>query len=215
MDAGREATYVPLVGRIAAGGPILAEEYVEDVFPLPKQLVGEGTLFLLEVSGDSMIDAAICSGALSDVTKGRQAETERARLASEMKARLAAIVDSSEDAIISRNLNDVITTWNVGAERVFGYSAPEIVGRSFTVLVPPDRRDEVSQIRQRIEQGERVAHHDTVRVAKDGRQIACFIPELTRQRCQRENCRDLGHFAGHLSPEMGGGNHSPERAGPG
>ncbi len=56
------ATYVPVVGRIAAGGPILAEERVEDVFPLPKQLVGDGTLFLLEVSGDSMIDAAICDG---------------------------------------------------------------------------------------------------------------------------------------------------------
>jgi repressor LexA len=54
--------YVPMVGRIAAGGPILAEERVESVFPLPKELVGEGTLFLLEVSGDSMIDAALCSG---------------------------------------------------------------------------------------------------------------------------------------------------------
>jgi repressor LexA len=56
------ATYVPMVGRIAAGGPILAEEQISEVFPLPKSLVGEGTLFLLEVSGDSMIDAAICSG---------------------------------------------------------------------------------------------------------------------------------------------------------
>ena len=56
------ATYVPMVGRIAAGGPILAEEQIQEVFPLPKSLVGEGTLFLLEVSGDSMIDAAICSG---------------------------------------------------------------------------------------------------------------------------------------------------------
>jgi repressor LexA len=56
------ATYVPMVGRIAAGGPILAEERIEDVFPLPKSLVGDGTLFLLEVSGDSMIDAAICDG---------------------------------------------------------------------------------------------------------------------------------------------------------
>lgn len=56
------AAYVPLVGRIAAGGPILAEERVEDVFALPKQLVGEGTLFLLQVSGDSMIDAAITDG---------------------------------------------------------------------------------------------------------------------------------------------------------
>jgi repressor LexA len=58
----QEAAYVPLVGRIAAGGPILAEQYVEDVFPLPRQLVGEGTLFLLKVSGDSMVNAAIADG---------------------------------------------------------------------------------------------------------------------------------------------------------
>jgi repressor LexA len=61
-DAMPEAVNVPVVGRIAAGGPILAEERVEDVFPLPKQLVGDGTLFLLEVKGDSMIEAAICDG---------------------------------------------------------------------------------------------------------------------------------------------------------
>jgi repressor LexA len=61
-DAAPPAQYVPLLGRIAAGGPILAEERYDDVFPLPKQLVGDGELFLLEVSGDSMIDAAICDG---------------------------------------------------------------------------------------------------------------------------------------------------------
>jgi repressor LexA len=61
-DSRPAATYVPVVGRIAAGGPILAEERVEEIFPLPKRLVGEGTLFLLEVKGDSMIDAAICDG---------------------------------------------------------------------------------------------------------------------------------------------------------
>jgi repressor LexA len=61
-DAKPTPAYVPVVGRIAAGGPILAEERVEEVFPLPKALVGEGTLFLLEVVGDSMIDAAICNG---------------------------------------------------------------------------------------------------------------------------------------------------------
>jgi repressor LexA len=71
-DARPAATYVPMVGRIAAGGPILAEETLEDVFPLPKQLVGEGTLFMLEVSGDSMVDAAICSG---DYVVVRQEQT--------------------------------------------------------------------------------------------------------------------------------------------
>ena len=71
-DARPEAAYVPMVGRIAAGGPILAEETLEDVFPLPKQLVGEGTLFLLEVRGDSMIEAAICNG---DYVVVRQEQT--------------------------------------------------------------------------------------------------------------------------------------------
>ncbi|BCO36791.1 repressor LexA [Mycobacterium heckeshornense] len=61
-DALPEPTFVPVLGRIAAGGPILAEEAVEDVFPLPRELVGEGALFLLRVVGDSMVDAAICDG---------------------------------------------------------------------------------------------------------------------------------------------------------
>jgi repressor LexA len=59
---GSAPTYVPLVGRIAAGGPVLAEQAVEDVFPLPRELVGEGTLFMLKVVGDSMVEAAICDG---------------------------------------------------------------------------------------------------------------------------------------------------------
>ncbi len=61
-DAAPAPVNIPMVGRIAAGGPILAEERVEEIFPMPKSLVGDGTLFMLEVSGDSMIDAAICSG---------------------------------------------------------------------------------------------------------------------------------------------------------
>ncbi|HEX7739389.1 MAG TPA: transcriptional repressor LexA [Marmoricola sp.] len=71
-DAVPAASYVPLLGRIAAGAPILAEEQVEEVMPLPRSLVGDGTLFLLEVSGDSMIDAAICNG---DYVVVRQEQT--------------------------------------------------------------------------------------------------------------------------------------------
>jgi repressor LexA len=71
-DAMPEANYVPLVGRIAAGGPILADERVEEVFPLPRTLVGDGTLFVLEVVGDSMVDAAICNG---DYVVVRQEQT--------------------------------------------------------------------------------------------------------------------------------------------
>lgn len=73
-DPPQEPAHVPLVGRIAAGGPIIAEEAVEDVFPLPRQLVGHGTLFLLRVRGDSMIDAAIADGDLVVVRKHHKAE---------------------------------------------------------------------------------------------------------------------------------------------
>ncbi len=73
-DAMPPATYVPMVGRIAAGGPILADERVEEVFPLPRSLVGEGTLFMLEVAGDSMIDAAICNGDFVVVRQEQTAE---------------------------------------------------------------------------------------------------------------------------------------------
>jgi repressor LexA len=73
-DAAPAPTNVPLLGRIAAGGPILAEERYEDVFPLPKQLVGDGELFLLEVSGESMIDAAICHGDYVVIRKEQTAE---------------------------------------------------------------------------------------------------------------------------------------------
>jgi len=74
-DLGRpEAAYVPVVGRIAAGGPILADQVVEDVFPLPRALVGEGELFLLHVVGDSMIDAAICDGDYVVVKRQQHAE---------------------------------------------------------------------------------------------------------------------------------------------
>jgi repressor LexA len=73
-DALPEPTYVPVLGRIAAGGPILAEEAVEDVFPLPRELVGEGSLFLLKVVGESMIDAAICDGDYVVVREQQTAE---------------------------------------------------------------------------------------------------------------------------------------------
>ena len=73
-DTVTPATYVPVLGRIAAGGPILAEERYDDVFPLPKQLVGEGELFLLEVSGDSMVEAAICDGDYVVIRKEQTAD---------------------------------------------------------------------------------------------------------------------------------------------
>ncbi|MEO5756586.1 MAG: PAS domain S-box protein [Mesorhizobium sp.] len=82
--------------------------------------------------------------------------------------RLAPIVESSFDAIISKDLNTVITSWNRAAERLFGYSAEEAIGKSITLLIPPDHRDEEPHILERIKRGERVESYETVRVRKDG-----------------------------------------------
>jgi PAS domain S-box-containing protein len=84
---------------------------------------------------------------------------------------LAAIVDSSDDAIISKNLNGIITSWNEGARRMFGYTAQEAIGRHITLIIPSDRRDEEPKILERLKRGERVDHFETVRVRKDGRKL--------------------------------------------
>ena len=86
----------------------------------------------------------------------------------EVRARLAAIVESSDDAIISKTLDGVIRTWNKGAERIFGYSAEEAIGKHITMLMPPERVSEEAMIIARLERGERIEHYETVRVRKDG-----------------------------------------------
>jgi PAS domain S-box-containing protein len=91
--------------------------------------------------------------------------------ADEERYRLAAIVDSSEDAIISKNLDGIITSWNAGAQRLFGYTADEIVGQPISRLAPPDHRNDMANILERIERGERVEHFETVRLTKDGKPV--------------------------------------------
>jgi PAS domain S-box-containing protein len=81
---------------------------------------------------------------------------------------LAAIVESSDDAIVSKNLSGIIRSWNAGAERLFGYSAEEAIGKSITMLIPAERLDEEPGIIGKISRGERVDHYETVRVRKDG-----------------------------------------------
>jgi PAS domain S-box-containing protein len=85
--------------------------------------------------------------------------------------RFAAIIEYSDDAIISKDLNGIITTWNPGAERIFGYSAEEVIGKPITILIPPDRQDEEPFILNQIRRGERVDHYETVRRRKDGTYI--------------------------------------------
>jgi PAS domain S-box-containing protein len=89
----------------------------------------------------------------------------------EVAAYLAAIVESSDDAIIGQTLDGIITSWNAGATRIFGYTAEEMIGQPISLLVPADRPDDARQILERIRRGERVHHYETERLRKDGRRI--------------------------------------------
>ena len=104
-----------------------------------------------------------------------RARASAAEAAQEAQAKLSAIVGSSTDAIISKDLDGTITTWNAGATQMFGYGAAEIVGQSITRLVPPALLEEERTILARLKTGERVEHYETSRVAKDGRVVAVSL----------------------------------------
>jgi two-component system, cell cycle sensor histidine kinase and response regulator CckA len=95
-----------------------------------------------------------------DVTESKRAE--------EASQRLAAIIESSEDAIVSKDLNGIITSWNQGAERIFGYKAHEVIGKPISILIPAEAQNEEPAILERIRRGERIDHYETIRRRKDG-----------------------------------------------
>ena len=95
-----------------------------------------------------------------DMTELRRADRDRAMLAS--------IIESSQDAIISKTFDGVIRSWNVSAERLFGYTQDEAIGQPITLIIPPERLDEETEILARLRRGERIEHYETVRMAKDG-----------------------------------------------
>jgi len=112
----------------------------------------------------------------ADVGAGRLDEvTDSADWSEEAAARLAAIVESSDDAIVSKTLDGVITSWNHAAERMFGYAPAEAIGRHITLIIPPDRLDEETRVLASIRAGRRVEHFETIRVTKDGRQVAVSL----------------------------------------
>ncbi len=107
---------------------------------------------------------------LVDITE--RYETEQRIRESEARYRgIAAIVESSEDAVLTKDLNGVITSWNHGATRLFGYAAEEVIGKPITILIPAERHDEEPTILARIRRGERIDHYETVRQRKDGSTI--------------------------------------------
>src|SRR5262249_31006907 len=93
---------------------------------------------------------------LVDISDRKKAEVDQGRL--------AAIIESSEDAIVSKTLNGIITSWNAGAERLFGYSAGEAIGQPITLLIPPERLGEERTIIERLHRGERIEHFETMRL---------------------------------------------------
>ena len=127
-------------------------------------------------SGLSSDEPLYCHSACLAVTQAEQSEyvipsfhdLSRAQAA---QALLASIVESSNDAIVSKTLDGIITSWNTGAQRLFGYTADEAIGKSIILIIPPDLQPEEAVILARLRRGERIEHYETVRRAKDGRLI--------------------------------------------
>ena len=129
----------------------------------------DGTEFPVEISLSPLDtgEGVLVSSTIRDVTDRKRAE--------ELKSQLAAIVDSSDDAIIGKGLDGIIKSWNKGAERIFGYSAEDAIGKHISLLVPPGRRAEEPAIVERLKNGERVESFETLRRRKDGHDIHASV----------------------------------------
>lgn len=124
----------------------------------------ESLLPLQAFIGVNMVMALVFGAVVAESRRGAEA-----------MARLALLVDSSDDAIISKTPDGTILSWNAGATHIYGYTPDEAIGRSIAILAPPDRHDEVPQILSRLARGERIEHFETVRLRKDGRLIAVSL----------------------------------------
>ena len=155
-----------------------------------------------------------------DVTDRKQIEAalyER----DEQLQQLASIVQSSDDAIVSKNLDGIITSWNKGAERIFGYTAEEAIGQPITIVIPQDRQDEERTILTRIRRGERIDHFETVRQHKHGSLIVLSLTispvknaagkivgaskiarDVTEQKRSQEQIATLAREAEHRSKNL-------------
>jgi PAS domain S-box-containing protein len=148
----------------------------------------DGAEFPVEISLSpvSIGNSTLVLSAIRDITHRKEIEAELRRANDELdrrtaqeigeyRARLASIIDSSEDAIIGKDLDGVITSWNKGAETIYGYRAKEVIGRNISLLAPPERPDAIPDILRKIRRGESVEHFESLRVAKDGRRLNVFI----------------------------------------
>src|ERR1043166_2437893 len=144
---------------------VLGEDGFAAVRPhIEKVLGGEPTEYELEIRFPGL-GPRLTRGMYTPVFHQRQ------RSGAEVRRQVASIVDSSSDAIFSEDLDGLIVSWNRGAERLYGYGASEVIGKSITLLMPPAVRDEEQQILGRVARGEHIEHYETVRRCKDGRLI--------------------------------------------
>jgi PAS domain S-box-containing protein len=149
-------------------------------------------------------DSSGATNAYGTVTRNL---TEAKRTELQLRS-IASIVESSDDAIVSKNLNGVIASWNSGAERIFGYSAKEAIGQPITILIPEDRQDEEREILARIRRGERIDHFETIRQRKDGRSNRHLAHGFSRQRRRRQDRWRIENRERHYRAEAGAGaNH--------
>jgi len=190
-----------------------------------KALRADGSEILVELAITALRDgnAPVFTAYLRDITDRNRGEVARRRL--------AAIIESSDDAIISKDLNGTITSWNAAAERLFGYTSDEIVGQSILMLIPPERQHEEPRILERIRRGERIDHYETVRQRKDGSlfNISVTVSPLKDQtgkiigaskiardiseRIQNERRRTAQYAVANLKPSPRSANGSPVPSG--
>jgi PAS domain S-box-containing protein len=119
-------------------------------------------LYLAVLSGSGLLVAALIA---------ERDELIAGKAAKEAERQLAAIVEGSEDAIISKDMNGIIQTWNKGAEKLYGYSASEVLGKPISILMPPDKLDDFPEFMERLRRGERIDRHETIRRKKNGERV--------------------------------------------
>ena len=147
-----------------------------------------GSEFPVEISLSpvSIEGGTVVLSAIRDITDRKRIEQELRRAHEELsqrtaeqigeyRAKLASIIDSSEDAILAKSRDGIITAWNRGAERIYGYTAEEVIGKNVSMLVPSDLPDEIPEILRKIAHGESIEHYESVRVTKDGRRLDVSI----------------------------------------
>ena len=149
---------------------IIAEMDREENVLLAAKRGQSSARFWIAIATDTgvMIMGLVLLALVARVSRQRLAEAEARE---QIALRLAAIVESSDDAIVAKDLNGTITAWNAAAERLFGYTATEAVGQSIRIVIPPDRQHEEDEVLARLRQGQTIRHFDTVRMAKSGRLI--------------------------------------------